>query len=208
MSSAASRSTTVRTCSSLIRRLATTLSFITTPPPLPSAPIASSDHCGTPSFRTRKTSSSAPRAAATSQPTGTPPRASPSTSSPALPRYDANSWASTRPASRRSRKVRRGRRRKPLGPSMDHARRRRVPVLTRSVLRETSRRRLGTLVNETTGRPAGLLDLSPFPLDVPDPVTEDGPVDGKGTDGGDDEDREQRPDCRSHHLVLPGLKAP
>jgi len=38
----ASRSMTVRTCSSLIRRLDTTWSFITTPPPMARAPIASS----------------------------------------------------------------------------------------------------------------------------------------------------------------------
>ena len=41
---------------------ATTLSLMTMPPPLASAPIASSCHCGTPSLRTRNTSSGAPSA--------------------------------------------------------------------------------------------------------------------------------------------------
>ena len=60
-------SITSRTCSSVMCKLDTTLSFITTPPPLASAPIASSDHRGTPSLRTRNTSSGACSAAATSQ---------------------------------------------------------------------------------------------------------------------------------------------
>src|ERR1700747_677974 len=64
---------TARTCSSLMRRLHTTLSFMTTTPPLASAPIASSDQCGTPSLRTRNTSSSACRAAAASHAPGTAP---------------------------------------------------------------------------------------------------------------------------------------
>ena len=61
-------------------RLLITLSLTTRPPPLARAPIASSCHCGTPSLRTRNTSSGARSAAATSHATGTPPRASPRTS--------------------------------------------------------------------------------------------------------------------------------
>ena len=80
LSSAVSLSITACICSSVMCRLETTLSFITTPPPLATAPIASSRQCGTPSLRTRKTSSGAPSAVATSQPTGTPPRGSPRTS--------------------------------------------------------------------------------------------------------------------------------
>ncbi|CAG6967099.1 hypothetical protein PICSAR164_01073 [Mycobacterium avium subsp. paratuberculosis] len=63
-----------------MRRLLTTSSFITTPPPLARAPIASSDQFGTPSLRTKNTSSGACSAAAISQATGRPPRASPNTS--------------------------------------------------------------------------------------------------------------------------------
>ncbi|COX26489.1 Uncharacterised protein [Mycobacterium tuberculosis] len=85
-SSAVSLSIAARTCWSVMRKLETTSSFITTPPPLANAPIASSRHCGTPSLRTRNTSNSAPSADATSQPTGTPPRARPRTSNRSLPR--------------------------------------------------------------------------------------------------------------------------
>ena len=56
-----SRSIAVRSCSSLMPRLRTRLSLTTTPPPVASAPIASSCHCGTPSLRTRNTSSGACR---------------------------------------------------------------------------------------------------------------------------------------------------
>ena len=57
------------------------------PPPSAIAPKASSSWPGTPSLRTRKTSSGAPSARATSAATGTPPRGSPSTMTSSRPAY-------------------------------------------------------------------------------------------------------------------------
>ena len=39
-------------------------------------------------------------------------------------------------------------------------------------------------------------------VDAPDPVAEAGPVKGKSTEGSDAEDREQRPYCCSHALMV------
>ncbi|MFC7649473.1 hypothetical protein ACFQX6_60620 [Streptosporangium lutulentum] len=66
------------------------------------APIASSSLPGTPSLRTRKTSSGASRAMAISYATGTPPRGSPTTMTSGVSRWFARSPARTRPASCRS----------------------------------------------------------------------------------------------------------
>jgi hypothetical protein len=64
-------------------------------------------------------------------------------------------------------------------------------------------------------------DAGMLTVDVPDPVAEEGPVEGNRTEGTDNEDREQRPCCCSHAfdgwprnehsvevLVLWGHKAP
>jgi hypothetical protein len=41
-------------------------------------------------------------------------------------------------------------------------------------------------------------DAGTLTVDAPDPVAEEGPVEGKSTEGTDNEDREQRPCCCSH----------
>src|SRR5947209_7722424 len=73
-----------------------------TPPPA-MAPMASSGWAGTPSLRTTRTSSGAPRATATSAATGTPPRGNASTSRCGSPARCSRAPARTRPASARSR---------------------------------------------------------------------------------------------------------
>src|SRR5713226_5759961 len=79
---------------------------MTTEPPLAIAPIASSSWSGTPSLRTRNTSSGACSACATSYPTGTPPRGRARTTTSSRSRYWSRRPARTRPASRRSLKTR------------------------------------------------------------------------------------------------------
>src|SRR5579859_2779817 len=70
--------------------------------PSPIAPMPSSGCSGTPSLRTRMTSSGASRARATSAATATPPRGRPSTTT-SLSRNGNSRLASCRPASDRSR---------------------------------------------------------------------------------------------------------
>src|SRR5205823_8928845 len=72
-------------------------------PPVAIAPIASSRWNGTPSLRTRNTSSGARSSRATSWATGTPPRGSASTITSGWPAYALSRRASRPPASRRSR---------------------------------------------------------------------------------------------------------
>ena len=74
-----SRSLTAANSFAFTPAAAMTFSFRTRTPPSPIAPMASSGWNGTPSFRTRITSRGAPRSAATSYATGTPPRGRPST---------------------------------------------------------------------------------------------------------------------------------
>src|SRR4051812_30442926 len=79
-----------------------TSSLRTRTSPSPSAPIASSGCDGTPSLRTKMTSSGASRARATSYATGTPPRGSATTTGCSSRRWSSRA-ASRRPASARSR---------------------------------------------------------------------------------------------------------
>ena len=66
--------------------------------------VTNQDGLGTPSFRTKNTSSGALSRVATSLATGTPPRGSPSTTTSERPPYSASCAASCRPPSMRSRK--------------------------------------------------------------------------------------------------------
>ena len=82
-----------------IRRSRIRSSLRTSTPPAAIAPMASSGWPGTPSLRTRKTSSGAFSAEATSNATGTPPRGRPNTSTSVRPAYSVRRAASCRPAS-------------------------------------------------------------------------------------------------------------
>src|SRR5215472_6184974 len=102
-SSARSRCSTALISAWLTPEYRTTSALMTRASPSPIAPMPSSGCAGTPSLRTRMTSSGAPRARATSAATATPPRGSPSTTM-SLPRSGSRRLASWRPASDRSRK--------------------------------------------------------------------------------------------------------
>src|SRR5207253_2228079 len=103
LSSAASASVTASIASSGTGTWPSTSWLSTTTPPLAMAPIASSSWPGTPSLRTRKTSSGASSALATSNATGTPPRGSPRTSTSGRLAYAESFAARIWPASLRSR---------------------------------------------------------------------------------------------------------